>query len=81
MYLDARPHSSSAHAQMSLMAFREHASDAHVPLNGGELTKSQILTWCDEAGFFFLQLWKCEKTHGTRSFKSSILLPAIPVPS
>lgn len=44
IYLDARPRSLSARAQMSSMAFREHASDAHVPLNGGELAKLQIST-------------------------------------
>lgn len=43
IYLDARSPSFSAHAQMSLLAFREHAPDAHVPLDGGELIKPQIL--------------------------------------
>lgn len=70
---------------MSLLAFRDHAyADARVPLNGGKLVKSQIVMVTRESMFFilfFLQFWKCRKTHGTLSFKCSLPLPAIPMPS
>lgn len=92
IYLDVRPRSFSAHAQMSSMAFREHASDAHVPLNGGELAKPQISTWREEAGlqcfflFFFYGFWSARKhtvpvlSNALSSFLPSPCLAELPWP-
>lgn len=81
IYLDAHPPSFSAHVQMSLLAFREHELDAHVPLNGGELIKPQILmvTWGSMFTFFFVYSFGSAGKHSV-PFLSNALSSFLPSP-